>query len=618
MVKVGVGRGAFVVAGLLIGGAVAPAAAQVLTEQALAQMRAIHADKASWTPTERKLASSLLYAHRESLGRPMVQGLPPFRRVTDRARLGRDGMVIVDIRAEVTDRLVQKIADVGGRVAAAYLGPGAVRARLPIREIQAIAELPEVQYVRPQQKVVVHQGSQTTQGDIAHAVASTRTALGIDGTGVKVGVLSNGVDTLADRQASGDLPQPCPRTGACVQVVQECDLTPYPPGTTCGEEGTAMLEIAHDLAPGAKLYFATAIDSPQAFAANILALRNTHGCDIIVDDVTWLDEGAFQDGVIASAVNTVTASGALFFSSAGNFGRKDAGTSGTWEGDFLDSGTMPEAFAGTEYQATHSFNGLTGTSAVQGNELASFAPDITLKWSDPLGGAVNDYDIYVMDADLTGWFDLSTDDQGISREPFEWAWFNGGGWPGDRIVIALYGRVVTPGQPAVPGGGAARALHLDTLGAGLSLSTAGAIVGHNGGASTISVAATNVSTAGGGTFSGGATNPVETYSSDGPRRMFYNPNGSAITPGNVLFGSNGGRLLQKPDITAADCVVTTTPGFSPFCGTSAAAPHAAAIAALLKSAANQPVGRSGAGGHVRDRPRRATPPGGIGTRGWGS
>jgi subtilisin family serine protease len=72
--------------------------------------------------------------------------------------------------------------------------------------------------------------------------------------------------------------------------------------------------------------------------------------------------------------------------------------------------------------------------------------------------------------------------------------------------------------------------------------------------------------------------------------MFYNPSGSAITPGKVTFGTVGGRDLQKPDITAADCVTTTTPGFIPFCGTSAAAPHAAAIAALLKSAPNSPSG----------------------------
>ena len=117
----------------------------------------------------------------------------------------------------------------------------------------------------------------------------------------------------------------------------------------------------------------------------------------------------------------------------------------------------------------------------------------------------------------------------------------------------------------------------------LARATAGAVFGHNGGDSTVSVAAVNVSTAGGGAFTGGATNPIQTYSSDGPRRIFFNPNGTEITPGNVLFGSEWGRDLKKPDITAADCVTTTTPGFISFCGTSAAASHAAAIAALLPS-----------------------------------
>src|SRR5262249_54791358 len=74
------------------------------------------------------------------------------------------------------------------------------------------------------------------------------------------------------------------------------------------------------------------------------------------------------------------------------------------------------------------------------------------------------------------------------------------------------------------------------------------------------------------------------FSSDGPRRIFFNANSTPITPGD--FSATGGTLLQKPDMTAADGVsVTGVGGFgSPFFGTSAAAPHAAAIAALIKSA----------------------------------
>ena len=58
--------------------------------------------------------------------------------------------------------------------------------------------------------------------------------------------------------------------------------------------------------------------------------------------------------------------------------------------------------------------------------------------------------------------------------------------------------------------------------------------------------------------------------------------GAELTAGNR--SSSGGMVRRKPDITAADGVSTATPGFATFYGTSAAAPHAAAIAALLKSA----------------------------------
>ncbi len=568
------GSGALVVAGLLVGslGPGTSARAEELGERAEQQIRAFFAEKAARTPTERKLATSLLYATRESRGFAMVQGLPPLRRIADRAGVEPDGMVVVDIRGDVTDALLQTIADMGGRVVVALPKYGAVRARVPVRRVEALAALPEVRFIAPRQGYLLNV---TTQGDVAHAAASARTTYGIDGTGVKVGVLSDGVDSLGPRQTAGELPPTCapsPGPGACVTVV--------PGQAGSGDEGTAMMEIVHDIAPGAKLFFATAADPvtlDAGFANNILTLKNTYGCDILVDDVTYFNEGAFQDGVIAQAVNSVKAGGALYFSSVGNSGRKDAGTSGTWEGDYLNSGKPIAWFTGTDWQGKeiHSWNAVSGASAVNTNALTADAPyAISLKWSDPLGAAITDYDVFLFQSDMSYVWDASVDDQAISLEPYE---IMGNGYSGEKIVVVRWS-------------GATKAMRLDTNRGRLTVATARAAVGHNGGEGTISVAAADVATAGSGAFTGAAANPVETYSSDGPRRIFYNPNGTAITPGNILFATAGGREVQKPDITAADCVATAFPAgpFNPFCGTSAAAPHAAGIAALLKSAPHGP------------------------------
>src|SRR5262249_26639890 len=128
-------------------------------------------------------------------------------------------------------------------------------------------------------------------------------------------------------------------------------------------------------------------------------------------------------------------------------------------------------------------------------------------------------------------------------------------------------------------GAAPRYLHLSTFGGRLQTATNGATFGHPGTVNGLAVAAVNVATAGGGVFVGGGANPTENFSSDGPRRVFTTAAAAPITPGN--FSSTGGTVRQKPDLAAADGVSTATPGFKPFFGTSAAAPHAAAITALV-------------------------------------
>ena len=83
------------------------------------------------------------------------------------------------------------------------------------------------------------------------------------------------------------------------------------------DEGRAMMQIVHDIAPGASLAFYTAYDSEQDFANGILALAAA-GCKVICDDVSYFDEPFFQNGVVAQAIQTVEAEGVTYVTAAGN------------------------------------------------------------------------------------------------------------------------------------------------------------------------------------------------------------------------------------------------------------------------------------------------------------
>ena len=98
-------------------------------------------------------------------------------------------------------------------------------------------------------------------------------------------------------------------------------------------DGETLLEIVHDLAPGADLYFATASGGQARFAENVEALCEA-GADVIVDDIGYFAEPHLQDGVMAQGIDAAVADGCFFFSAAGNDGNLNDGTSGVWEGDY--------------------------------------------------------------------------------------------------------------------------------------------------------------------------------------------------------------------------------------------------------------------------------------------
>src|SRR6202041_1444323 len=84
-----------------------------------------------------------------------------------------------------------------------------------------------------------------------------------------------------------------------------------------GDEGRAMLQIVHDVAPGASLAFYTADDSEADFASGIGKLAAA-GAKVIADDVGYFDEPFYQDGILAQAVDAVEAQGVTYVSAAGN------------------------------------------------------------------------------------------------------------------------------------------------------------------------------------------------------------------------------------------------------------------------------------------------------------
>jgi len=501
-----------------------------------ADIEALLAEKAARTPVQQKIGSRLLYAALERAGRPLPGGLARGR---PRADVAADGSVAVDVRGALTERVRERLAAIGGRAQAPVAGMRRWRARLPLDRLEDLAALPEVEFVAPADRAYTRKRD-TSEGDVAHFADLLRSTLGVDGSGVGVGVLSDGVGSLGARQATGDLPPV---------------VTVLAGQAGSGSEGTAMLEIVHDLAPGASLYFATAFNGQSSFAANILALRAA-GADVIVDDVGYFAEAAFQDDDVAAAVDTVVADGALYYSAGGNGGNLDDGTSGVWEGDYVDSGDVMSG------SPVHDFGGAATSDVVTADTPYAF----TLQWSDPLGGSANDYDLLLLDPSGTQVYDASTDSQNGSGDAFELIDSSGFNDAGNRLMVLKYS-------------GAPRMLRLDTLGGRLSIASAGQLYGHPGARGAVAVAAVDVADAGGagGRFDG--SEPVETYSSDGPRRIHYEADGTPITPGDL--SSTGGEARGKPDLAGADCVSTATPGFSTFCGTSAAAPHAAAVAAVL-------------------------------------
>ncbi len=529
------------------------AAETQISVEAAAQLRALIEEKQQRSVAEKKISSELLYAIKRRNGDALFDRLPQLRAGLN---LSRQTTVSVEIRHRDVDKLNAVLHAIGGSLRWHALGHEWALADAPLTALTTLAEDPSVLAIRTAQPAIpqaqMFSAEVTaaptagagqpivTEGDVAHTFDQVRQLFNVDGSGVIVCAISDSVDELQALQNLGELPL-------------NVTVLPGQSGIPGRSEGTALLEIIHDIAPGATLMFATAGDTPSQTAQNILALAAA-GCQVIVDDVFFITEPLYQPGVIEQAIKTVTDSGVHYVVASGNFFNLDSGFTGVYEGLFQGT-ALTGPLAGLQGSA-HAFNGQNFITILTDAAIARNA--ITLKWANAAGQSADDYDVYLLSPGMTTVFDASTNVQDGDDDSLE-ILLNDINRTGSHLVVVKFS-------------GADRTFQINSNGGLLQGGTDGQIFGHNDAATAISVGAVDVNSAAGAPFTGGAANPPEPFTSDGYRRVFFDANGTPL-------GANG-VLLRKPDLVAADRVSTGSSNFLTFFGASASAPHVAGFIAL--------------------------------------
>ena len=483
--------------------------------------------------TDAELLSS---ADAQAPGGSLIQG-------TGAALSARDE-VLVDVYVEGSVAAAAgRLRELGMRVSAVnQVEPQRlVEGWLPVGALVDASRIADAEALRSIPAEQTNAGSVLSEGDAAHLGPAAR-ALGATGAGVRVGVISNSINRagggVAGSQATGNLP-------ANVSVLLDGTLG-------SNDEGRAMAEIIYDTAPGiTNMSFTTGTSGAATRATGIDNLV-AQGAKVIADDTFQITEPFFQDGVVAQAVDRAHAAGVTYLVSAGNRARQ------SWEGTYAPM-TDPRAVS----PSTADFDPGPATDAIQTvGDFMNRNLFISLQWDERFGGAATDLavDVYGITAG-TPTYAFTIDTNNITTGlPAEFVSINVIGGATVGIAIRRVSGARNPFMKYILGGVPATAIAEHATHSSAIDPDAASAKG------ALAIAASNFATP--------AT--PEAFSSRGPTvTRFFDVAGNRLSTPEVR---------AKPDLSAADAVATSVGGFSPFFGTSAAAPSAAGIAALMRSA----------------------------------
>jgi hypothetical protein len=517
---------------------------------------------------------------------------------------------------------------------------------LPVSQLKAAAASAEVHSIRaamPHTRTAV-----TSQGDFVQHSNVLRSANALSGAGVTVGVLSDsfncyavyaannvaasGVDgyanngftaTYATDVSTGNLP-------SNVNVLEEaeagnggCMNYGAPDQLPFTDEGRAMLQIVHDVAPGASLAFYTAENSEADFANGIGKLAASvasggAGAKVIADDVGYFDEPYFQDGIVAQAIDAVEAQGVAYFSAAGNDGTLAYDNDSSASSFTTLSSSAPNS---GEYLLNYAAAGAPAVTALPVT-IAPLIPGeyvaVVVEWDQPYvtgapnsGGATSQIDVCITGAtgadqilqyntdssagnDCSGPNALATDSYQVMIIGNPATSTGNTTQENLNIVVGLANGTVAPGRIKIS---------VEDDGAGSTINAyqtnSATLQGHPGAAGAAAVGAAFYFNT---PACGETPATLETFSSEGGAPILFSSAGARLETPVVrqkpdFVGPDGvnntflGFTLASGGVTGSNGLLDTTitacqnnPSYPNFFGTSAATPHAASIAALMLQA----------------------------------